>query len=26
MGRETLQEWDVRDRLVSTTLPDGSVI
>ncbi|WP_397457345.1 hypothetical protein, partial [Pseudomonas versuta] len=23
MGRETLQEWDVRDRLVSTTLPDG---
>ena len=26
MGRKTLQEWDVRDRLVSTTLPDGSVI
>ncbi len=26
MGRETLQEWDVRDRLVSTTLSDGSVI
>ncbi len=26
MGRKTLQEWDVRDRLVSTTLPDGSLI
>ncbi len=26
MGRKTLQEWDVRDRLVSTTLPDGGVI
>ncbi|OKA17094.1 RHS repeat domain-containing protein, partial [Pseudomonas versuta] len=26
MGRETRQEWDARDRLVSTTLPDGSVI
>ncbi len=23
---KTLQEWDVRDRLVSTTLPDGSLI
>ncbi|MCB1656037.1 MAG: RHS repeat protein, partial [Pseudomonadales bacterium] len=26
LGRETRQEWDARDRLVSTTLPDGSVI
>ncbi|WP_158525123.1 hypothetical protein [Pseudomonas sp. Lz4W] len=26
MGRETRQQWDVRDRLVSTTLPDGSLI
>ncbi len=26
MGHKTLQEWDVRDRLVSTTLPDGSLI
>ncbi|NBF16954.1 hypothetical protein GV729_16955 [Pseudomonas sp. Fl4BN2] len=26
MGLETRQEWDVRDRLLSTTLPDGSVI
>ena len=26
MGLETRQQWDVRDRLLSTTLPDGSVI
>ncbi|MGG3795986.1 RHS repeat domain-containing protein, partial [Pseudomonas paraversuta] len=26
MGLETRQQWDARDRLLSTTLPDGSVI